>query len=149
MPPPRASRSVAGSDDQRRVVAGVRVDDAAGVGLDAGVAEGGERPLAMLRQSSRFTLAQTDDGSADLLRERAHRGLQVRHQQRRGQALAGDVGDREPSDAAERQRVEAIAADAVRPAARSPRESMPAPAGARRQQAALNQPRVLELALLR
>ena len=102
----------------------------------------------MLRHSSRLTLPQTDDGADGFLRERADGRLQVGHEQRRRQALAGDVRDRDAERAAERQRVETVAADAV---GRLPGDRELMPLDLRhggREQTALDQPRVLELPLL-
>ena len=102
----------------------------------------------MLRHNRRFTLAQTAEAGA-VLRERANGRLQVRHQQRGGNALARHVRHRQP----ERRR----------PNGSASKQSPPTPlAGChdearsqagylrerRRQQAALDQARLFELALL-
>ena len=78
---------------------------------------------------------QPVDAGADIVRfggrgrERAHRGLQIRHQQRRRQPLADDVGDRDgDARVGEAKHVVAVAADAGR---RRPqrRESQPFTSG--------------------
>ena len=150
MPPSESARGhAAGAHDQRRVVAGVRVDDAAGVGLDAGVAERGE-------PAARHVAAQQPvDARAD---RRAARPTPART---RAPRPAGSTSA--APRAAPCRRCRRSTPRATRPNVSVSKQSPPTPlAGCqatarsmpadsrhhRRQQAALNQPRVLELALL-
>jgi hypothetical protein len=82
-----------------------------------------------------------------VLREGAHRGLQVGHEQRGRHPLAGNVGDGDANLVASRDQVEAVAAKAV---GRTPGrgDANPIALGQhRRQQRTLDQARVVALAL--
>ena len=99
----------------RQVVAGVRVGQHAGRRVEHAVEEADEAPFGDVAAEDPVDLLAERLRLGRFGRERAHRGLQVGHQQRRGDALADDVGDREREPrVAEADRVEAVAADAGR-----------------------------------
>ena len=137
-----------GADQQRRIVAGVRVESAARR-VDARVAERHEAAARHVAAEQPVDAGADRAGRGPFLREGADGRLQVRHQQRRRHALAGDVRDR---DAQRRCRRSACRSSRRRrrwPAARTTASVEPGELRRRRrQQAALDQPRLLELALL-
>ncbi len=130
-------------------MAGVRVRQRVLVAVDQAVEERDEPSLGDVAAEDAIDLLRDLGGLRRSGRERLDGGLEVRHQQRRGDALADDVRDREAhSRRAERDGVVAVAADA--------RGRLPRRADLeafdlrhrRRQQLSLYPPRLVQLALL-
>ena len=95
-------------------MAGVRIRDRAGCRVDGAVEEADEPALGDVAAQDPVHLTTDVGRTGGLGRERADGRLQVRHQQRRRDALADDVGDGDARarERVERDRVEAVAADA-------------------------------------
>ena len=127
---------------------GVGIQQAARVSVDPRVAERRETARRHVAAQQAVDAGANRGGRGGVLREGADGGLEVRHQKRCRQPLPGDVGNRYADRAAEANRVEAVAANAVcwLPAHGDADPRHVWKGG--RQQAALNQARFLEVALL-
>ena len=99
--------------EHRRVVAGVAYVSVPSVRIGDAVEEADEPAFGDVAAEDAIDLLAQLQRLRRVGGEGAHRGLQVRHQQRGRDALADDVGDgQREALAAERDRVEAVAADA-------------------------------------